>query len=134
VDDAALTERICELLAAIPGWDYRNFPVYTAAETGIFYGAIGTAPDRAVGVRVYGGTDEAVTFRRVQLRIRGKANRRDGADKLAEPARVALMGVSRWRGISGIQRESFTSLGADSNGREERTDNYLITLDNLEAS
>ena len=131
MDDAALTKLVCELLGTIPGW---KWGVFGADDVGIFYGAIGSTPDRAIGARIYGGTDESVTFRRLQLRIRGAAHRRDGADVLAEPARVVLMGVSRWRGISGIQRESFTSLGADSNGREERTDNYLITLDNLEAS
>jgi len=36
-------------------------------------------------------------------------------------------------GISGVSRLSMAPAGADENGREERTENYLIILDNQEA-
>lgn len=140
MDDATLTTRINEQLAKIPGWAWRpNGPIYTAAEVAIFYGAIGAKPDRAVGTRVYGapsdiGGDGQLALRSVQLRFRGAAHAPNSADELAGFAFTVLQGLSRVDGISGVRRESFTSLGADANSREERTDNYLIILDNQEAS
>lgn len=137
MDDATLTVLICEMLAEIPGWEWRpNGPAYTPAEVGLFYGALGATPDRAVGVRVYAASDderEYLHWRRVQLRFRGEAHKRDGADALAAPAFASLQGLSRVGGISGIRRLSMAPAGADENGREERTDNYQITLDNQEA-
>lgn len=140
MDDAALTTRIIEQLARIPGWVWRpDGNPYTATEIAIFYGALGAKPDRGIGVRVYGapadiGGDGHLAMRSVQLRFRGAPYRPDGADELAGLAFTVLQGLSRVDGISGIRRESFTSLGADANSREERTDNYLIILDNQEAS
>jgi hypothetical protein len=138
VDDAQLTFTLCSILGRIPSWSWRpDGPGYTASEVGIFYGAIGATPDRAVGVRVYGTEDDPLADlygRRAQLHFRGGKNQRDGADRMAGAAFVVLDGLSRVGGISGIRRISFGSLGADDNGREERTDNYRITLDNPEAS
>lgn len=137
MDDVTLTTLICAQLGQLPGWEWRpNGPEYTAAEVGIFYGPIGAAPDLAVGVRLYGATDERLEhygWRRVQLRLRGARGQPQGADKLAGPALAAMEGLSRKGGISGVSRQSMTPLGADANGREERTENYIITLDNMEA-
>ena len=137
LDDVALTKLICSILGGIAGWAWReNGPVYTAAEVGIFYGALGTSPDTAVGVRVYGATDsltEHYGSRRVQLRLRGEPGRPDGADVLAAPAFAALQGLSRLGGISGVSRLSMAPAGADDNRREERTENYVVLLDNPEA-
>jgi len=135
LDDVALTKLVCTELGTISGWAWReNGPAYTADEVGIFYGAIGTTPDKAVGVRVYGSSAERhLGWRRVQLRLRGDPGRPDGADALATPALDALQGLSRRGGISGITRQSMAPAGADDNRREERTENYLIILDNLEA-
>ncbi len=138
MDDDTLTQTICEILGLVPGWHWRpEGPRYTEAEVGIFYGAIPAEPDRAIGVRVYGADDypeEYLRQRRAQLRLRGPKNTPNGADKLASPAFAMLQGLSRTGGISGIRRLSMAPLGADQNGREERSDNYIITLDNLEAS
>lgn len=138
MDDVALTHRICELLADVDGWEYRpDGPNYTPTEVGIFYGSIDPDPDRAVGVRVYAPDDrplEFITARRVQLRIRGAKGRRDGADQLASLAHERLQDLSRVGGISRMTRLSFSPLGADENGRQERTENYLVTLDNKEAA
>lgn len=132
MDDDALTTRLCQLLGAIPTFD---FPTHTPAGVGVFYGRIDDAPDRAVGVRVYGAVDEEhLHWRRAQIRLRGGRRQRDGADRLASVVFTALQGLSRVGGISGIRRESMTPLGADQNGREERTENYIIILDNQEAS
>ena len=139
LDDRTLTMLICSILGEIPGWDWNPGDpdyIYAADPVIIFYGALGSSPDTAVGVRVYGATDsltEHYGSRRVQLRFRGEPGRPDGADVLAAPAFAALQGLSRVGGISGISRISMAPAGADDNRREERTENYLITLDNLEA-
>lgn len=135
MDDDELTIRICDLLAEIPEWAWKpNGPAYTAAEVGIFYGTILAAPDRAVGVRVYGGTDGDVAMRRVQLRFRGAKQSVNSADQLAGAAKRHLHMLARRSLISLAIRTSFSPLGADSNAREERADNYQIILDNPEAS
>lgn len=136
-DDEALTDFICEYLARIPGWEYRpSGPRYTKSEVGIYYGAIDAEPDRAVGVRVYGVDDNDLQHtheRRAQIRFRGARGSGAGADRLARIAYDVLNGLSRVGGISGIRRFSMVPHGADDNGREERTDNYRIILDNPEA-
>lgn len=138
MDDSTLTQRILSLLGELPEWEWRpDGPEYTDDEVGLFYGAIGAAPSRAVGARVYGGTDDPETglkIRRVQLRTRGEPGRADGADVLADAAFPRLTKLSRVGGILGIRRESMTPLGADTNGREERSDNYAVTVDNVEAT
>lgn len=137
MDDVTLTKTICTILGEIPGWAWRpDGPAYTGSEVGVFYGPIGAAPDRAVGVRVYGTTDERIEhygWRRVQLRLRGARDQPDGADELAGLAFEALQGLSRMGGISGVSRQSMAPAGADENRREERTDNWIIILDNQEA-
>ena len=40
----------------------------------------------------------------------------------------------RTGGINHIHRTSFGPLGADVNGREERSENYSVVLDNPEAA
>lgn len=132
MDDATLTKRICELLDAIPTFDYFTAP--SPGGVAVFYGRIDPEPNRAVGVRVYATTDEPnLSWRRAQIRIRGDKRRRDDADRIAGVVFAALQGLSRTGGISGIRRESMSPGGADETGREERTDNYVIVLDNPEA-
>lgn len=137
MDDATLARLICRELGRIPGWEYRRTgPKYAVDVVGIFYPSIQAYADRAVGVRVYDGDDPRVDARTrsVQLRFRGGKERLDGADVLANPALVMLTGLVRVDGISGIRRTSFALLGPDDNSREQRTDNYLVTLDNPEAT
>lgn len=136
MDDAQLTTVLCAVLGQVPGW------VNTATEPpppvppesiGIYYGDIPDEPDRAIGVRVYGGTDDAVVYspvRRAQLRIRGSRDDKRDADRTAGFAFSLLQGRCRVDGIAWIQRETFGPLGADTNGREERTENYTIHIDN----
>ncbi|CAN7241974.1 minor capsid protein [Microbacterium sp. LjRoot45] len=130
MSDHELTELLCQALGSIPGWQY---PAVKTSPVGVFYGAIGTAPDQAVGVRVYGVADTRVSGvrgRRVQLRLRGRKGVRRGADELELPATAVLEGLSRVGGISGITHLSMAPMGADNDAREERTDNYIITFDN----
>ena len=135
--DRDLTIAICQLLGELPGWSWSTTGTYPADRVGVFYGPIPDAPDMAVGVRVYGGTDDVEVYgpkRSVQLHIRGARNEPDSADQLAGLAFLLLQGRMRTGGINHIHRTSFGPLGADVNGREERAENYTITLDNLEVS
>lgn len=131
-----LTKQICAVLGEITGWEWDEDEPYTSDVVGVFYGAIGPTPDRACGVRVYATSDddiEHIHWRRVQLRLRGGKGRPDGADVLAGQAFEVLPRLSRVGGISGVSRLSMAPAGADENGREERTENYIIILDNQEA-
>ncbi len=135
MDDAAVTTALCELLGQVPGWHWSTTTAPPAGSVGIFYGDIPDSPDRAIGVRVYGGTDNPLVYepeRSVQLRIRGARDDKDDADRIAGFAFALLQGRSRIKGLSWIQRETFGPLGADTNGREERTENYTVQLDNVE--
>lgn len=138
MDDDALVYRLGEILGRIPRWVWDPEATSFSAEVvPIFYGRIDDEPDRAVGIRVYATEDQfpqTLAERRVQLRFRGGRGDPRGANKLASPAFAMLQGLSRVGGISDARRLSMAPLGADANGREERTDNYLITLDNLEAT
>ena len=133
--DRDLTIALCELLAEELGWSWSLTEPYPAGAVGLFYGSIGETPDRAVGVRVYGGSDPRVyaPTRSVQLLLRGRSGEPDGADALADAAFGVLHKTLRCRGILAGQRSYFGPLGADANGREERADNYEIHLDNMEA-
>jgi hypothetical protein len=136
VDDETLTFRLCEIVGAIPSFAWRPYgPAYTASETGVFYGTISDSPDQAVGIRVYTPIDAPdLLSRRVQLHIRGGRRQPFGADRIAGVLFAVLHERPRGDGMVSILRTSALPLGADINGREERTENYLITLDNLEAS
>lgn len=135
MDDETLTIRLAEYLAQVPGWEWRpRGPAYTPAETGIYYGPLAASADRGIGIRVYGGDDDRyLAQRRVQLRFRGAKGSVFAADRMAGIGFTLLDSLDRYRGLLGAARISFAPTGADANGREERTDNYLITLDNVEA-
>ena len=130
--DDELTVWICELLGSFPGWEWRTSGPYSATNIAVFYGALQTAPDRAVAVRIYtvGDDHRFPRERRAQLQYRGARNTPHDADRLASIVFAAVDGLSTVRGVSDIRRMSMARLGADKNGREERTDNYLITLEN----
>ena len=132
--DRDLTITLCEILADELGWAWSLTEPYPPAVVGVFYGAIREAPDRAVGVRVYGGADPRVyaPTRSVQLLFRGHPGAPDGADVLADAAFGVLHKTLRRDGLLAGRRTYFGPLGPDVNGREERADNYEIALDNQE--
>lgn len=135
MDDAALTVALCEMLGEVPGWHWSTATPTPASAVGVFYGGIPDSPDRAIGVRVYGGTDDPLVYqpvRSVQMRIRGARGDKDDADRIAGFAFALLQGRSRLKGLSWLQRDTFGPLGADTNGREERSDNWTVHLDNAE--
>lgn len=133
--DVDLTDLICTLLGRFPGWQYDpdpDAPAYPESVVGIYYGAIQPSPDRAVGVRVYADIDDDLSVRRAQLLLRGGKHNAAGADALADLAFLMLHQLSRVGGISDVRRISGGPLGADDSGREERSENYQIILDNPE--
>lgn len=136
MSDADLTIILCELLGGINGWAWSPNQPAEPGTVPVHYGQIPDHPDRAVGVRVYGGTDPGLysPTRDVQIRIRGARNAPADADLLAAQVFATLQGLSRHRGILHAQRTSFGPWGADTNGREERSDNYRILLDNQEVT
>ena len=134
--DSELTQVICRLLAQRCGWAWVPDDINPTAPVRLFYGAVGTDPDQAVGVTVYGGTDDLVDglrVRRVQLMHRGTKGNPAGADDLTDETFAVLQGLSRTAGINTAFRLSWARLGPDGNGRQERSDNYQIILDNAEA-
>lgn len=134
MDDDELTVAVCEVLEA------RAVGVFATAATGsqvqIVYGDVGAAGvDRAVGVQVYNGLDELTEgppIRFVQLRIRGAVRDRRSANQIAATAFDALHGLVSTAGIFLAERISFARLGSDGNGRDERSENYQLTLHSLE--
>jgi len=133
VDTSTLTTTVCALLDAAGVGQWRPAgPAYSAADVGIFYGPIGSAPDRAIGVTTYLQTDDPVTglaVRMVQIRCRG-AKGPAGADVIADAVFAALHMLHQTSGIARITRTSTAPLGADGNGRQERTENYRVVIDN----
>jgi hypothetical protein len=138
-DDAAVTTKICTLLGQIDGWKWNpaTDAVYLPTDVRIEYGSLSETANKGVAVRLYNATDDAITglaLRWVQLRFRGTRGGIAHADQLASAAFAHLQNLSRKEGISGIRRLSISPQGADSSARQGRTDNYLVTLDNPEAS
>lgn len=136
MDDAQLTELLCTLLGAQEGWWYSPDPeaVAPAGAVVVFYGEMGEEPDIAAGVMVYSTNDATVGVRYVQVRVRGARGDRRGADTLAGAAFDTLHGLTQAVGVVLVSRGSSANLGADDSGRQERTENYTVVLDNVEVT
>jgi hypothetical protein len=134
MDTTEVTYAVAQILADAGAGVWRpTGPAYTAAEVAIAYGPLPASPDRAIGVTVYTQTDDPMTGladRYVQVRSRGSRGAPNGADIVADAAFAALHNTYRTRGLARVTRTSTAPLGADENGRQERTDNYRIVLDN----
>ncbi|GAB2457533.1 minor capsid protein [Xylanimonas ulmi] len=112
-----------------------NGPGFTAGEVGIFYGQIGTTPDRAIGVTRYTRLDfvpgdrHPVRVPYLQVRVRG-ATAPNSADDLADAVDGVLQGLTRVGGLNYVERVSGPApLGPDGNGRQELTINYRVSLE-----
>lgn len=132
--DAELRTRLCEILGTIEGFAWSPATPYSGDVVAVFFGAIDDAPDRAVGVRLYGGNDsDDVKARKAQIWVRGARSDRGSADDIADAVFARFDKLSREGGILGIRRESMSDQGADDSDRDLRAENYTITLDNEEA-
>ncbi len=137
MDDATLTKTICAALGQIPGWIWDEDAEYPHDRVGVYYGAIPDEPDRAVGVRMYSipvDDENTERIRRVQARIRGSRRDRADADRLASIARAVLVAMLPPSGISEILFYSTGDLGSDNHQREQRTENFTVSLDNQESA
>lgn len=132
MDDETLVTTVATILAGagVGAWRPAG-PAIGAAEVGLYAGDLPPHPDQGVGLAVYSGTDPvtSVPLRFVQLRIRGTPGDPFSASRIAGAAFAALHDTYPRGGIARITRTSFAPLGTDTNGRPERTDNYLIVLD-----
>jgi len=139
VTDDELTTTLCTILDDAGVGVYRaDGSAYTAGEVGIFYGPVGTSPDRGVGVTLYHKDEDDLANglqgdRRVQFRVRGAPGVRNGANVLAQAVEDALNGLSRTAGLFLVKRVQMAQLGTDGNNRSERADSYQITFDLPEA-
>jgi hypothetical protein len=98
----------------------------------IFYGPLGSTPDRAVGFTRYGGTgflsnDDERGPRLVQARVRGNPGDPKSADDLADLVDAVFARMPRTQGLSSEWASGPLPLGADGNRRTELTLNYLVT-------
>jgi hypothetical protein len=135
--DSAVVVTLAEQLAARTGWSWNPAAPYAPSDIGIFYGAVGSSPDTAVGITLYTGDDSVITglaIRRVQFLFRGPRGDRAGADDMADEAFTALQGMVRIGGLSLVSRVLVANLGTDENTRQERADSYQIIIDNPEAT
>lgn len=132
--DSELKTRLCEILGSIAGFEWSTTAAYGTDSVGVWFGRIGDVPDRAVGVRLYGGSDDDdLKARKAQIWVRGARGERDSADDIADAVFTRFNNLSREGGVLGIRRESMSDQGADDNDRDQRSENYTIILDNEEA-
>lgn len=118
--------------AGVATW--RPSGAYQAGETGIVVRGIPQSPDRLLTLAPYpldnaewrGMADYATAL---QIRVRGTVDPRvceDLADSVFDQldslSGLVLNGVS----VVDMWRQSYTSLGADDNGRWQRSENYYI--------
>ncbi|MDG4832429.1 minor capsid protein [Solwaraspora sp. WMMD1047] len=124
---------LAELLDAAGVGDWRPSGAYAAGETAIVIRAVPQAPDRLITLAAYPVGQDYVgladSVSGVQIRVRAGADPRD-CDDLADAIYEALDGLTgvTWGGIPIVQvrRQSYTSLGTDTSGRWERSENYYI--------
>lgn len=123
---------LAEHLAAGGVGVWRPTGVYQAGETGIFIRAVPISPDRIITLAAYpAGSSPGIsnTTVGVQVRLRGGKDPRD-VDDLADAVFDLLdsSGPHNWQGVgvSQVYRQSYSSLGQDSNGRWERSENYYL--------
>lgn len=124
---------LAEHLAAAGVGVWRPAGAYTAGEVGITIRSVPQSPDQVLTLAAYpiGSTLPGLADHRtaIQIRIRGTTDPRV-CDDLADAVYELLDGASRlaWGGIAVVQvwRQSYTSLGDDTNGRWERSENYYL--------
>jgi hypothetical protein len=131
-----LTGLAVHLAAAAVG-TWRPTGAYTAAETGIVIRGIPQTPDRLITLAPYpldGGEHRGMADHdtAVQIRIRAGTDPRtcddladavfELLDSLGSDGPVNLGGIP----VLDMWRQSYTSLGVDTNGRWERSENFYL--------
>jgi hypothetical protein len=123
-----------EHLAAAGIGTWRTSGIYAPEETGIVIRAVPQSPDRVITLAAYplgtalqGMADHQAA---IQIRVRGVPDDPRDCDDLADAIHDALDSATglRWGGIPVVQiwRQSYTSLGQDTNRRWERSENYYL--------
>lgn len=114
---------------------YKPAGGYAATDVAVVFGELPTSPDTAVGITLYGSTDEVkenLSRYRVQLWTRGAANNSLGASSIASPIFDALQGREGFQlgSVYVVQmfRTSLMPMGMDANKRYERSDNYVLDV------
>lgn len=125
---------VAEHLAAQGVGTWRTTGVYAATETGIVLGLLPPSPDNVIALTGYSVSDDPTLsdgVMGVQVRTRTKGlDPRPTAD-LADAIFDALQGlgdvVLGGVRVQIVTRQSWVPLGADANGRQQRSDNYYAT-------
>lgn len=138
VDDVEtdLLEGLATYLAAQGVATYRQpGDPYLPDETAIMLGDLTPAPDRQIGLTIYGSQDsitENYSRYRVQIYMRGVPNDSQDANHLARDTFNAIQSLTsqQWGTAWLIQafRNTFIPQGTDANLRAERADNYLLDV------
>jgi len=124
---------LAQYLAAGGVGVWRPTGVYTAGEVAIVYRAIPQTPDQVITLAAYpiGSTNPGLADHdtAVQVRIRGTADPLV-CDALAD-AVFDLLDSATGLSFGGVRvpqmwRQSYTSLGQDTNNRWERSENYYL--------
>jgi len=124
---------LAEHLDAAGVGDWRPTGAYLDAETAIVIRAIPQAPDKLITLAPYPigtplrGMQDHLSA--VQIRVRAGTDPRD-CDDLADEV-FDLLDSSGRRTLNGVSivdmwRQSYTSLGTDTNGRWSRSENFYI--------
>ncbi|MEV6413845.1 minor capsid protein [Kribbella sp. NPDC051718] len=114
---------------------YQATGAYAANDIAIVLGVPGQNPAAQIALAVYNNGDDATlsdSTPMVQVRFRGQNADPVGADDLADAVFDDLQGFTGNlpNGIRVVfaKRNSTFPLGIDGNGRQERTDNYELTV------
>lgn len=103
---------------------------YTPAQAGLYLGAVPSSPRRAVAMNSY--TVAMFPDPIVGVQFHYAALDPDDLTTMAQAVSDVLEG--RWGGMLGTVKlvasawQSGTPLGQDANGREQRTENYYLTI------
>lgn len=120
------------IAATVPDAEWSDAVPYGPGVRAVTLRDLPSQPDTAVAVEVYAITDD-ITLPdvevRIQLTFRGPG---DAADHFADDVFEALHGLHGFEmgglRVQRARRLYVAPLGADSNGRERRSDNYALVF------
>lgn len=131
-----LVQGIAQHLHDVGAGTYRPSGGYQADDTAIVFGEPPSDPDRVIAITVYASDDEGqvpLSHMRVQFMCRGVPNDVLDAGEVAGLVFTAMQGLEHLQcGTAHInlsERISRITLGADTNQRQLRSDNYVLDVD-----